>query len=174
MFINVNRNSMKRTNFFVLGIVLLTVFNCKTSKESVLQFQSTPPLEISAPYYNSWVAGVQGGGAGINVFLPVSDIRNIVVDSIHFRGEKAIVEKKGSLIVGRFKTTDNQSRDFIVSSNPEDEYQNRLVYKADVSPFVLANTECVISYRVKDKRLYYKISNLKQGLAEAYPSVPPN
>ena len=149
----------------------MSFINCSTVKTNT--FVEAVPFVITAPYYNSWIAGIKGGGSGINVFLPVSDIQNIVVDSIHFRGEKAIVEKKGSLIVGRFKTTDNQSRDFIMSSNQKDEYQNRLVYKADVSPFVLAINECVISYRVNGKRVYYKTSNLKKGEVVAYPSAQP-
>mgnify|MGYP006076227743 FL=1 len=162
-------NNTSRLLFYFL--ISMSFINCSTVKTNT--FVEAVPFVITAPYYNSWIAGIKGGGSGINVFLPVSDIQNIVVDSIHFRGEKAIVVKKGSLIVGRFKTADNQSRDFIMSSNPKDEYQNRLVYKADVSPFVLANNECVISYRLLDKRIYYKISNLKKGESIAYPSAPP-
>jgi hypothetical protein len=43
----------------------------------------------------------------------------------------------------------------------------------DTSPFKLAQNECVISYEVNGKRLYYKISNLKKGESIAYPSAPP-
>ena len=162
-------NNTSRLLFYFL--ILMSFINCSTVKTNT--FVEAAPFVITAPYYNSWIAGIEGGGSGINVFLPVSDIRNIVVDSIHFRGEKAIVVKKGSLIVGRFKTAHNQSRDLIMRSNPKDEFQNRLVYKADVSPFVLADTECVISYRLQDKRYYYKVSGLKKGEVVAYPSAPP-
>ena len=162
-------NNTSRLLFYF--VISMSFINCSTVKTNT--FVEAVPFVITAPYYNSWIAGIKGGGSGINVFLPVSDIQNIVVDSIHFRGEKAIVLKKGSLIVGRFKTADNQSRDFIMSSNQKDEFQNRLVYKPDLSPFVLANNECVISYRLLDKRLYYKISNLKKGESIVYPSAPP-
>ena len=164
---------MKLTNFFALGIVFLTVLNCKTSKESVLQFQSTAPLEITAPYYNSWIAGVQGGGSGTNVFLPLKENGNIVIDSLHFRGEKTAVETRDKLIVGRFRHSTNTQKDIIMSSNPQDEYNNKRDLIREPSPFTLAQNDCVVSYTVDGKRLYYKISNLKKGESVAYPSAPP-
>ena len=154
---------------FYFGIST-SFINCSTVKTNT--FTDAAPFIITAPYYNSWIAGIEGGGSGINVFLPVSDTRNIDIDSIHFRGEKAIVEKKESLIIGRFKTTLNQSRDLIMSSNPKDEFQNKLIYKFDLSPFVLADNECVVSYRLQNKRHYYKISDLKKAPHIAYPSAP--
>ena len=45
--------------------------------------------------------------------------------------------------------------------------------RKDTSPFKLTQNECVISYSVNGKRLYYKISNLKKGESIAYPSAPP-
>lgn len=163
---------MNNTNCLLFYFMIsLSFINCSSVKTNT--FVEAAPFVITAPYYSSWIAGIEGGGSGINVFLPVSDIRNAVVDSIHFRGEKAIVVKKDSLIVAGFKTAFNQSRDLIMSSNPKDELQNKLVYKADLSLFVLADTECVISYRLQDKRYYYKVSDLKKGKVIAYPSAPP-
>ena len=170
---NINSNPMKHTTPLILGLVFLSMFNCKTPKELVLQFQSTPPLEITAPYYNSWIAGVQGGGSGTNVFLPLKENGKIAIDSLHFRGEKSAVETRDKLIIGRFRNSINQKKDIIMSSNPQDEYNNKRVLIREMSPFNLTQNECVISYRVNNKRLYYKISNLKKGEAIAYPSAPP-
>ena len=162
---------MNNKSCLLFYFVISTSFiNCSTVKTNT--FTDVAPFIITAPYYNSWIAGIEGGGSGVNVFLPVSDTRNIDIDSIHFRGEKAIVEKKESLIIGRFKTTLNQSRDLIMSSNPKDEFQNKLIYKFDLSPFVLADNECVVSYRLQNKRHYYKISDLKKAPHIAYPSAP--
>ena len=161
-------NNTSRLLFYFL--ISMSFINCSTVKTNT--FVEAAPFVITAPYYNSWIAGIEGGGSGVNVFLPVSDTRNIDIDSIHFRGEKAIVEKKESLIIGRFKTTLNQSRDLIMSSNPKDEFQNKLIYKFDLSPFVLADNECVVSYRLQNKRHYYKISDLKKAPHIAYPSAP--
>lgn len=151
-------------------LISTSFINCSTVKTNT--FTDAAPFIITAPYYNSWIAGIEGGGSGINVFLPVLDTRNIDIDSIHFRGEKAIVEKKGSSIIGRFKTTLNRSRDLIMSSNQKDEFQNKLIYKFDLSPFALADNECVISYRLQNKRHYYKIPDLKKAPHITYPSAP--
>ena len=164
---------MKPTTAFILGLVFLITFNCKTPKESVLQFQSTAPLEISAPYYNAWVSGVEGGGSGINVFLPLKENRKIVIDSLHFRDQKVAAETRDKLIIGRFRYSTNQKKDIIMSSNPQDEYNNKAGLIKENSPFKLTQNECVISYKINHKRLYYKISNLKKGEMIAYPSAPP-
>ena len=162
-------NNTSRLLFYFL--ILMSFINCSTVKTNT--FVEAAPFVITVPYYNSWIAGIEGGGSGINVFLPVSDIRNIVVDSMHFRGEKSAVETRDKLIIGRFRHSTNRKKDIIMSSNPQDEYNNKRVLKRDTSPFSLTQNECVISYRVKGKRLYYKLSNLKKGEAIAYPSAPP-
>ena len=83
------------------------------------------------------------------------------------------METRDKLIIGRFKSSVNQKKDIIMSSNPQDEYNNKLDLRRDSSPFKLTQNECVISYIVNGKRLYYKISNLKKGESIAYPSAPP-
>ena len=164
---------MKFITPLILALIFLGFFNCKAPQESVMQFQSTPPLEIVAPYYKSWVAGIEGGGAGINVFLPLKENGKISIDSLHFRGEKSAVETRDKLIIGRFNNSVNQPKDIIMSSNSQDEYKNKSVLLRDTSPFKLAQNECIISYEVNGKRLYYKISNLKKEETIAYPSAPP-
>lgn len=173
MFINKNSGIMKRATALILGFIFLTLFNCKTSKESVLQFQSTAPIEILAPYYNTWVSGVEWGGSGTNLFLPLKENGKRIIDSLHFRGEKVAVEIRDKLIIGRFKYSPNQKKDIIMSSNPQDEYNNKADLIKESSPFKLIQNECVISYKINGKRLYYKISNLKKGESIAYPSAPP-
>jgi hypothetical protein len=51
------------------------MIGCKTTKPML--FASKSPISIEVPYFQSWVAGVQGGGSGIDVFLPVKDLNNI-------------------------------------------------------------------------------------------------
>ncbi len=164
---------MKLVSALISAIIFLSVFNCKPAQEPLLQFQSTPPLEISAPYFNTWVAGVEGGGSGVNVFLPLIENGNIVIDSLHFRGEKSAVETRDKLIIGRFIQFSTQKKDLIMSSNPQYEYNNKLDLKREASPFNLPQNACVISYIINGKRLYYKVSNLKKGESIAYPSAPP-
>jgi hypothetical protein len=164
---------MKLKPLVILGLVFLSIFNCKSAQEPLLQFQTTAPIDFSEPYYNSWVAGIEGGGAGINVFFPTTKPSKIIIDSLHFRGEKSAVETRDQLIIGRFKYTTTRKKDIIFSSDRRAEYGNTLPTQIDASPFSLSQNECVISYLVNNKRLYYKISNLKKGGSIAYPSAPP-
>lgn len=164
---------MKLVSALISAIIFLSIFNCKPAQEPLLQFQTTPPLDISAPYYTSWVAGVEGGGSGINVFLPLKTNGKTVIDSLHFRGQKTAVETRDKLIIGRFKEVSNQKKDIIMSAEPQDEYNNKMELKRDVSPFNLPENACVISYSINGKRLYYKVLNLKKGESIAYPSAPP-
>lgn len=164
---------MKLKPLVILGLVFLSIFNCKSAQEPLLQFQTTAPIDFSEPYYNSWVAGIEGGGAGINVFLPTTKPSKIIIDSLHFRGEKSAVETRDQFIIGRFKYTITRKKDIIFSSDRRAEYGNTLPTQIDASPFSLSQNECVISYLVNNKRLYYKISNLKKGGSIAYPSAPP-
>ncbi|CAI8240373.1 MAG: Uncharacterised protein [Formosa sp. Hel1_33_131] len=165
---------MKQNHRLILGIIFLSIFSCKTSKEPVLQLQSTAPFEMVEPYYNAWVGGIESAGSGVNVFLPLKkDLGRVTVDSIHFRGEKSAVVKRDQLLIGRFKYSRVHPKKLIMSSNPHEEYGNTLPSKTDRSPFKLVNNQCVISYRVNDKRLYYKVLNLKSLREIAYPSAPP-
>lgn len=45
-------------SFFLLG--------CKITKSTL--FDSKIPISIEAPYFQSWGAGVKGGGSGVDVF----------------------------------------------------------------------------------------------------------
>ncbi len=165
---------MKQNHRLILGIIFLSIFSCKTSKEPVLQFQSTAPFEMVEPYYNAWVGGIESAGSGVNVFLPLKeDLGSVKVDSIHFRGEKSAVFKRDQLLIGRFKYSRAHPKKLNMSSNPHEEYGNTLPSKTDQSPFKLVNNQCVISYRVNDKRLYYKVLNIKSLREIAYPSARP-
>jgi hypothetical protein len=57
-------------------ILLLSVvtLSCGGSKTSDIKFIKTPPFSISKIYSQKWVAGVQGGGAGVNLYVSIKNI----------------------------------------------------------------------------------------------------
>ena len=173
MFIPLNLNPMKLKPPLILGIIFLSTFNCKSTQDPLQQFQTTAPIQIIDPYYNAWIAGIEDTGSGINVFLPTTGSSRITIDSLHFRGEKSAVEIRDQLIIGRFKYTTTRKKDIIFSADRRAEYGNTLPPQFDASPFILSQNECVISYQVNNKRLYYKVSNLKKGESLAYPAATP-
>ena len=95
-----------KTTYKITLLCLSFVIGCKTIKPPL--FVSKSPISIESPYFQSWVAGIQGGGSGVDVFLPVKDLKNITPDSLHFRGQRVKVIYKDQYITARFQTPDNQ------------------------------------------------------------------
>ena len=160
-------NTTYKTSLLCLSFLL----GCRTTKSTL--FVSKSPISIAAPYFQSWVAGIQGGGSGVDVFLPVKDLNNITPDSLHFRGQRVIVIYKDQHITARFQTADNQLEKVILSNEPLAEANNILLPLGDNSPFELHKNTCVLSYRLNNKRYYYKILDLTKSNCTPYPSSPP-
>ena len=147
------------------------MIGCKITKPTL--FVSKILISIEAPYFQTWVAGVEGGGRGIDVFLPVKDLNNITPDSIHFRGQRAKAVYKNQMIVGHFSSPQNQPKDVILSNEPFAETNNQLLPIADHSAFELEHNACVLSYILENKHYYHKITDLTQRTSISYPKSPP-
>ena len=172
-----NESVMKclKNIFFLIGMLVLMASFSQCS--SAQKLQEKAPVEFGQVYAQKWIAGVKGGGSGINVFIPVEDT-SIVLDSIFFRGQKTKLEFNNddqTFYVGRFQTEMNQKQDIILSSDMNEEAKNELPkLKEEVEmPFEFNDDECVISYRKGNQTLYYKISDIKMEQPLHYPSAPP-
>ena len=162
-----------KTQSLILLILISLFIQCKGSQPVALQ--STPPFVLAqAPYYQAWIAGIPGGGSGINVFIPVEGTKGFDPDSLHFRGQRVKAVYQNKRIVGRFDTPHNQKKDLVLSQNVLKEMHNSLLAAGDRSPFPLRNNACILSYQVQNKRYYYKIEALQQQPSIAYPSAPPD
>lgn len=157
--------------FFFISLVMMSFSQCASTKK----LQDEIPLEIGQVSYQSWVAGVEGGGSGVNLFIPiVSNINNLVLDSVYFHGKKVKLEQKTeSLYVGRFKKSTNQKKEVVMSSNPVAEFNNPVPEIPQKMPFELKEDECVVSYMDRNKTKYFKISDITKKKAQLYPSTPP-
>lgn len=160
---------MKQLINILFGSAILFSFaQCGNGKELSYKLQETPVFKTTEAIYQSWVAGVRGGGSGINVMFksPNTD-ENIVLDSLYFRNKKAKIERKGDLYIARFKTKTNQQPNLIMHSDSKQEYGNKAPIKVDF-PFKLENNEAVIQYMEKEKIKFVKI-RLAHKPAELYP-----
>jgi len=161
-------------NIILFSIVLTGFTNCSSAQK----LEKDAPFKIGEVYFQSWVAGVEGGGAGTNIFIPIEDnlIKTVQLDSVYFRGKASILEFKPnypSLYIGRFLSSSNQMKDLIMSDEPNAEYGNKLPEPIKSIPFELKLKECVISYLSDGKKLFYKIENITEKRAVQYPSAPP-
>lgn len=150
---------------FTVGI--LTLFaSCSTAQK----LQKTTPMSFGNVYCQSWVAGIQGGGSGINLFVPLqSELpEGIQLDSVYFRGRVTnlkYIEGKEVMYAAYFRTEYNDLKE---KKNQKSQKPNQKI------PFELENTECVISYKKGNETMYYKIENIAQKPSEHYPTAPPN
>ncbi|MCF6306626.1 MAG: hypothetical protein L3J09_01585 [Flavobacteriaceae bacterium] len=168
---------MKQFKGFTLVLFTILFSSCGGSKSNNknLNISENPPFTISKTYCQKWVAGVKGGGSGINLIITFSSVsEGIDFNEIYFRGK--IIEatsKKQNQIVGYFKNETNQN--VIMDSDISKEAANTPPQKF---PFQLEDNEAVISYSNSDsnreeKTYYYKISNIEEKEMLAYPQSNP-
>ena len=152
--------------------ITATLSQCAGGK----QLQTNVPFEMGDVYYQEWVAGVKGGGSGVNIFIPViSNSKNILLDSVYFHGKQAKLEHQNNAVfIGRFETETNLKKDFIMSNEPFAEYGNKVPEIPQKIPFKLNENECVVSYKLKNKLIYYKIERINKKEALQYMGVKPN
>lgn len=163
---------IKKTIKIMLMLIAMVSFSqCSSSKKT----QNSAPFEIGEAYYQKWIAGVKGGGSGINIFIPIiSNPNNVMLDSVYFRGKQSKIETVNkTLFIGRFKTATNTKKDIVMSSEPYAEYGNKAPSFTKKSPFKLNDDECVVSYIINNKVKYLKISNNFKKEHKIYQSAPP-
>ena len=165
---------MKLLNKLTSLILMVFVMSSFSQCASTLKLQEDVPLEIGEVYYQHWVAGVKGGGSGVNLFIPIeSNQNNIVLDSVYFKGKQEKLELKNNTIyIGRFASKANQKQDIIMSSDPQKEYGNPIPELSRKTPFKLHDNECVVSYFEKDKIKYFKIMGIVRKESKLYQKAP--
>jgi hypothetical protein len=158
----------------LLSFVILGFSQCSTTKE----LQEKAPTTIGKVYVQKWVAGIEEGGSGLYIFIPVSDA-SITLDSVYFRGRATKLSVKyqnKNMYVGNFINPSKQKHDIIMSGDPKAEYGNKspILEKQKPIPFELKDDECVISYIEGKKTKYFKIGNIVEKQLIPYPSAPHN
>ncbi len=161
------------TAFLGFAICLISFSNCAGGKDSMYSLEQQPPFKIKSSYFQKWVAGVEQGGSGVNVYLTVMDIsEELEIRNVYFKNKvaKAVnTPNDPDRFVAYFKSKTN--RDVIMDSDPKKEAQNTPM--GDF-PFDLKENEAVLSYFHKGEEKYFKISDIEEKPLIAYPSTNPN
>lgn len=152
--------------FLSLAIISVSFSQCA----STMKLQKEAPTAFGEVYFQSWVAGVKGGGSGTNIFIETKS-NDLVLDSVYFRGKISKLETKPSnkqIFIGRFLSTSNIEKSNFETTNSDK------VDERDF-PFKLEKNECVVSYTEDGKTKYYKIDNIIERQIDALPmSTLPN
>ncbi|WP_223032287.1 hypothetical protein [Hanstruepera marina] len=170
---------MRALIIFIVFFTIIMLYNCKSAKETsntnTIVFEEKPSFELDKVYFQKWVAGVQGGGSGIHMYVLVKTNKtHVEFDNVYFRGLKAklILGKIGYL--ANFKTPLNQKKDIIMDADSKQEYGNKLPENDNHFPFTLQDNECVIQYTENGNVKFYKVEEVVEKKAEYYPSAPNN
>ena len=155
----------------VIVVIFLSIIIASCHSKANIKSISNSNINLtSPPYFEKWIAGAEGGGSGINVFLPVKKSHLIYFDSIHFRGYRVKVSYRNNMIVGRFISNRNKRDKVTLRSNIDHEGGNNFFKSNDSSYFKLSRNSCILSYRFQDKRMYCEFKNLEHKSSKPYPA----
>jgi hypothetical protein len=163
-----------------LFFIAFFVFSqCKSSKDSVKisNEMSIVTKDYSVVYFENWIAGIQGGGSGTNLFVSKSILNNKKLISAYFRGKVTdfeVLKPSSNFYIARFKGVANLKRDLNMDNDIIKEYGNKSPMTSLHFPFELLNDEAVISYLENDIIMYMKLTNISQKESIPYPSAPRN
>lgn len=158
---------------FTLILIAIFIFSCNSNK---MVLQDNPLFEISAASFQKWFGGKQEAGKGIHFNLSFSEIsEEVLITKIYFRGKEEVL-KQNSQNPNVYMATfvDKPKEDAVLDSNPVKEIDNPRPSLDSEIPFDLKANEAVIQYQKGTKTFYYKIENITEKDAIAYPSSKPD
>lgn len=150
----------------LFGIVLLTGLQAMSQEyivpKAARTFEKTTPFILKPIAFQEWYAGIDYGGTGINVFIPITDeAQNVTLQEVYFRNLKGKLVKKGDKYVAILK-------------NPSPYYTFKKAKKPADYPFTLSDNECVISYVEDGQIKFHRISRLNEYAGTYYENGPPS
>ena len=146
--------------YILLIVVGATLISCNTT-ETIAQENN-----LSASY-ETWVAGVRGGGSGINFYVDLKTelSEEIELKKVIFRGYEVPFEKQDNLhFIARIKTEGNQQKfdgdDSQILTSPK-------------NALVLAENEAILIFLKNGKEIRQTIKEVKEKPMLLYPSAKP-
>lgn len=153
---------------YKLFTLILSTFllSCGSTKSELNRIENQ--TQIKEIYSQAWVAGIRGGGAGINVYVNLNAPfeSGLLLEKIHFKTYQATFEKLNELnYIARIDTGQNKLDDLKLESSDE----TKLVQTE--SKINLKNNQAILFFRKKDKEYTQTIENVEEREMIAYPSV---
>jgi hypothetical protein len=134
-----------------------------------------PAFAKAKTTFNTWLAGVQGGGSGINMqFAWDAMPENLVMKEAYFRGLHARIQQGQKGYTANFKYVQNGPKDIVMHSDPLQEAVNAPpLPKKKRFPVELLDTQVGIIYEENGELVYTIMNNPIEMPQVAYPSAPP-
>jgi hypothetical protein len=143
-----------------ISMVFLILFSCSSQHKMIKE-------SAIVASYQSWVAGVRGGGSGINFYIDLTSElpAHIELKRVIFRGFEVLFEKQDNLhFQAMIKTSDNQQK------HEEDNTPNVTSSKSDIK---LQDNEAILVFLKNGKEYQQKITNVIEKPSLEYPSTKP-
>ena len=159
-----------------LAVSSLLLTQCKSAssiENQEIMTLSTPSFASVAAHYNTYVAGVQGGGTGIEFYIPTEVATTITMEKIFFRESAGRLMKSNTGYVARFRTDKGLDQDVVMSNNANEEAVNTPPVVNDTFPFALTNDQAGLIYKDNGVVKYCILSNIKERDSKAYPQQRP-
>lgn len=141
-----------------ITLLSFTFFGCGVSKA-----QNNHPFKVlEATYANSVFEQID---LVLTTLKITTNNKEIQLDSVYFRNHKAPlkrVESDENFIFSGSFTTSTIPHDYILHSDPKQEFGNKPPVTVSKLPFELRDNEAIVSYFYKDKINYYKILEVKE------------
>jgi hypothetical protein len=168
---------MKHIKHFLAPIAVSFMFfsfsNCGSTAQGAksVEFDKTPPFEISEIYSQDWVAGIKEGGSGTNLHMTFNSVKEgLVIKNVYFRKKMETPKQSGKALSYTCYFKNDLNRDVVMDRDPVKEAQNTPPVPF---PFHLHKDEAVVSYVVNGKEGFYKISGIEEKPMIAYPASNP-
>lgn len=146
---------------YILYLFIATTLISCNSTETIVQENNL------AASYETWVAGVRGGGSGINFYVDLKTELNeeIELKKVIFRGYEVPFEKQDTLhFIARIKTEGNQQK------FDGDDSQ---IYTSPKNALTLAENEAILIFLKNGKEIRQTIKEVKEKPMLLYPSAKP-
>ncbi|MCX2681192.1 hypothetical protein OOZ15_14665 [Galbibacter sp. EGI 63066] len=164
---------MKRIFNTIIGTVIILGFSQCGSSQGLTE---NPPFELGEVRSEPWTAGAEKEQEGENIFLPVSNGKEIVLDSLFYKGKVVKLEKiqrdNYLVYIGRFSKADTKYDDLIMHADPKEEFGNKPPKLNKKIPFELKEGEAVVSYIEDGKTKYYKVKSMRPATPVHYEKAP--
>lgn len=148
--------------------IIVSFSQCGSNK-----FVKNPPFSVQNATFNKWSGG-QPGVSGIALQIQLINASEITFDSLYFQQKRTKVEvsqkREITQLIGHFSTSKRKEKDLIIDADPKKEMNNTppIIEKF---PFQLKENEAIVSYKIGEKTVYYKIENLKEEQPKFFPSA---
>ena len=168
----------------IITIILICIIICTglISCASQRTLQSAAPFEIGTVTVQEWLGGKEKSGTGYLVTIPVAVItKEVRFQELFYRGQIAQVttemREEGFIVQANFINTPTKP-DLVMHADPKKEVGNQpsSIKGGSIKdfPFDLEPKAAILSYIVKNRVKYVKITGVKEKAGPIYSTKPKN